>query len=255
MTGHLDGADAARLTRGGLAPMSSRDGFELFDIALAEGGATTVTAVLDLAAVRSESATAAVPALLRDLVTRGPRHAAKAAEASGPGLAQRLSALPESEQRQLIITLVREQTSAVLGHGDIAAIDEDQNFRDLGFDSLTAVEVRNRLKIVTGIPLSATLLFDYPTPVALAEYLRVAVQAGIATAPVGLDSALREMERYLDARPTDDSAGAIVRRLEELLLRHREATTGDDVATTEMDVESASQDELLKFIDNELRNS
>uniref|UniRef100_UPI000A9D0623 type I polyketide synthase n=1 Tax=Nocardia inohanensis TaxID=209246 RepID=UPI000A9D0623 len=255
MTGHLDSADAARLTRGGLAPMSSRDGFDLFDLALAEGGTTTVTAVLDLVAVRNESATGSVPAILRNLVGRGPRRAARAADAAGPGLAQRLSALPESEQRHMIITLVREQTAAVLGHGDIATIDEDQNFRDLGFDSLTAVEVRNRLKIVTGIPLSATLLFDYPTPVALADHLRVAVLAGIDTARDDLDGAIREMERYFESGPTDDSARAIVRRLEELLLRHREVSAGDDAAATEMDVESASQDELLKFIDNELRNS
>ncbi|UFS98476.1 SDR family NAD(P)-dependent oxidoreductase [Nocardia huaxiensis] len=252
MTGHLGTADAARLARGGLAPMSSEQALELFDLALAEGGANTLTARLDLGALRAQADSAGVPTLLRSLISAGGKRVSRSAGPVEADVAQRLAGLPESEQRQVISALVRQQIAAVLGHSDVATVDGEQNFRDLGFDSLTAVEVRNRLKIVTGLTLSATLLFDYPTPAALAEHLRVAVLAKADTQ--GVDGALREMERYFDAAPTDESARTMVKRLEDLLLRYRDATTDSTAAVSEMDVESASEDELLEFINTELRN-
>ncbi|MEU4462105.1 beta-ketoacyl synthase N-terminal-like domain-containing protein, partial [Nocardia fluminea] len=112
-------------------------------------------------------------------------------EAAVSGLAQRLTGLPEAQQQQLIIDVIRQQVAAVLGHHDIDTIDIDQNFRDLGFDSMMAVEVRNRLKVVTGVTLLATSVFDYPTPAALARYLSELVSGGaadeIVSAVVGVD--------------------------------------------------------------------
>ena len=97
-------------------------------------------------------------------------------------LAQRLQGLSAEEQRELLVGLVAAQVAVVLGRPSGADIDAGTAFQDLGFDSLTAIELRNRLKSVTGLVLSPTLIFDYPTPVRLAEYL--GEQLGGVVAPV-----------------------------------------------------------------------
>src|SRR5262249_8728372 len=87
-------------------------------------------------------------------------------------LAQRLHSLPENEQHAVLLNLVRSHIATVLGTVTPEAIDPDKAFQELGFDSLTAVEMRNRLKIATGLALSPTLIFDYPTPSGLSNYIR-----------------------------------------------------------------------------------
>jgi acyl carrier protein len=85
---------------------------------------------------------------------------------------------PNEQQRQLV-ELVRLHAAAVLGHSDSHAVDVERAFQDLGFDSLTGVELRNRLKTDTGLALSRTLIFDYPTPTALADHLRQRLLLGV----------------------------------------------------------------------------
>ncbi len=92
--------------------------------------------------------------------------------ARSPDLAQRLHGLPREEQQRVLVELVCEHAAAVLGHPDGQAIDHDRAFGDLGFDSLVGVELRNRLTTQTGMALSRTLIFDYPTPAVLADHLR-----------------------------------------------------------------------------------
>ncbi|MBL1120619.1 SDR family NAD(P)-dependent oxidoreductase, partial [Streptomyces sp. 110] len=181
LTGALTGADRARLARGGGVALSTEQALRLLDAAMA-GREPVVAAGLDVSAVRSAIAAGPpVPAVLLGL-GRAPRRAAVAG-AGGGALARRLAALPSAEHVRIVLDLVREHAAVVLGHGDGdgAGVPADRAFRDLGFDSLTAVELRNRLAAASGLTLPATLVFDYPTPRVLAEHL-VGQVTGVAPA-------------------------------------------------------------------------
>ncbi|MFE6163225.1 SDR family NAD(P)-dependent oxidoreductase [Streptomyces sp. NPDC056486] len=166
MTDDLAETDRGRLARAGVTALSAEEGLRLFDAALALPSAVAVPMRLDLAPLRARPET--VPPLLRALVRTARPEAAKA----DGGLTARISALPEEERLPALLDLVRTCVAAVLGHASAAAVEAERAFDELGFDSLTAVELRNRLDAATGLRLPATLVFDYPTPVALAKHLR-----------------------------------------------------------------------------------
>ncbi|MFE3862233.1 SDR family NAD(P)-dependent oxidoreductase [Streptomyces goshikiensis] len=172
MTGELDSADKDRMTRSGVLGLSSEEGLALLDTAHHTGDAHLVPMQLDLAPLRQADA-AMVPALLRGLVRAPVRRTAQAATAgTGTPLVEQLVRLPENERDTLLLDLVRDQVAAVLGHATSDAVEPGRAFKDLGFDSLTAVEFRNRLGATAGVRLPATLVFDYPTPTVLAGYLK-----------------------------------------------------------------------------------
>ncbi|HEY4017248.1 MAG TPA: type I polyketide synthase, partial [Pseudonocardiaceae bacterium] len=157
--------------RGGLQPMSQAEGMELFDAALDTNQALLVPAKLDLRGVRADaSAGGVVPHMLRGLVRTG-RQQARSGEERG-GLATQLAGLSAADQLAQLLDLVRGQIAAVLGHANASAVRADLAFKDAGFDSLTSVELRNRLRAATGLKLPATLVFDHPTPQVLARHLR-----------------------------------------------------------------------------------
>ncbi|MCQ8827755.1 type I polyketide synthase [Streptomyces malaysiensis] len=184
MTGELDEADVSRMSRGGVVALSAAEGLELFDAAYRTDEALLVPMRLDLAAMRAEAASTGVVApLLRGLVRAPARRAAEGAAASG-ALARRLAGLNEAEQLGALLELVRTQVAAVLGHDSLDTVEPHRSFRELGFDSLTAVELRNALGVVSELRLPATLVFDYPTPVVLAEFLLAEV-VGAAAAVAG----------------------------------------------------------------------
>ncbi|MER7057940.1 type I polyketide synthase, partial [Streptomyces sp. NPDC000351] len=173
MAGHLSAVDQARASRSGVLEISAAEGMELFDAALLSERALLVPVKLDLRAVRADaSAGAAVPHLLRGLVRTG-RQQARAANtvADGGQLSDRLAGLAPTEQQTLLLDLVRAQAAVVLGHTEPGGVRADTAFKDAGFDSLTSVELRNRLREATGLKLPPTLVFDYPSPQALARYL------------------------------------------------------------------------------------
>ncbi|RKN08365.1 type I polyketide synthase [Streptomyces radicis] len=172
MTGHLGREDRARMARIGVVPFSSEQGLALFDAALAGDEPLLVPTRLDLAALRDAAAGGALAPILRGLVRAPARRAAAAdAAAEGTSLAGRLAALPEGRREQELTDLVRGHTSVVLGHAGAGAIGADKGFKDLGIDSLMAVELRNRLNAATGVRLPATVVFDHPNPAALARHL------------------------------------------------------------------------------------
>ncbi|MFJ2774488.1 SDR family NAD(P)-dependent oxidoreductase, partial [Streptomyces sp. NPDC087300] len=166
MTDELAETDRGRLARAGVTALSADEGLRLFDAALTLPSAVAVPMRLDLAPLRARPET--VPPLLRALVRTARPEAAKAEG----GLAARISALPVEERLPALLDVVRTCVAAVLGHASAAAVEAERAFDELGFDSLTAVELRNRLDAATGLRLPATLVFDYPTPLALAKHLR-----------------------------------------------------------------------------------
>ncbi|MFE1863749.1 type I polyketide synthase, partial [Streptomyces anandii] len=175
MTGALDDVDLRRMSRGGVMPLPTDEGLALLDTSLAVDEAVLLPMRLDLAVLRAEAAaTGTVPALLRALVRTPVRRAAgdAAASADGGSLTQRLLGLAHDERERLLVDLVCERVAVVLGYARADLVEPNRAFKELGFDSLTAVELRNDLRSVTGLRLPATLVFDYPTPGDLARYLR-----------------------------------------------------------------------------------
>ncbi|WP_203721069.1 beta-ketoacyl synthase N-terminal-like domain-containing protein, partial [Paractinoplanes brasiliensis] len=164
MTGHLGESDRARMDRGGAHALSREQGMALFDAAIGDGRPVLVPIGLDVSALRRTAATE-VPPLLRALAGKSRRAAAVA------GLSGELAGLTGPDRERTVLELVRAQAAVVLGHADGQAVDADAVFRDLGFDSLTAVELRNRLGAASGVRLPATLVFDYPTPRVLTRFL------------------------------------------------------------------------------------
>jgi len=171
MTGELSAVAQARIRRSGLNPINPEQGLALFDAALDTGRAVVVPTLLNPRVLASRAASGELPPLLRSLV-RTPARRAAAGSGGAQGLAGRLAGLSAPEQDRLLLDLVRSQVAAVLGHGAPESIEADRAFNALGFDSLTAVELRNRLNDATGLRLPATLLFDYPTSAALTAFLR-----------------------------------------------------------------------------------
>ncbi|WP_330249896.1 type I polyketide synthase [Nocardia sp. NBC_00565] len=170
MTGHLGETDVARMSRGGFTAMPDEQALAGWNTVLDRGFAHAVIAAVDPAAIRAQADAGLLPPLLRELAPAVARRPA-ATSAVLSGLQQRLSGLDSDRQRQAVLDTVRTHVAAVLGHDSASAIDSDRAFQDLGFDSLSAVELRNRLKTATGLSLSAAVVFDYPTPQALATYL------------------------------------------------------------------------------------
>nr|WP_239405329.1 type I polyketide synthase [Frankia sp. Cj3] len=173
ITGDLTESDHDRIARAGIKPLSSAEGLELFDAALRLDHALLAPAPLDLAGLRARAATRTVAPLLRGLVRPARRTAQAGVAVTGSSsVAQRLAGLPESERDAFLLGLVRTEVAAVLGHADTRALSAERAFSDLGLDSLTAIELRNRLGAATGLRLPSTLTFDYPTSAAVITYLR-----------------------------------------------------------------------------------
>jgi NADPH:quinone reductase-like Zn-dependent oxidoreductase/NADP-dependent 3-hydroxy acid dehydrogenase YdfG/acyl carrier protein len=164
MAGQLDEADAARLARLGVAVM--RDELQLLDAAREAAESVVVPTRFDMSGLRSAAEAGTLPPLLQDLVRRPQR-----ARETGRSLDQELAGVPEDEREDRVLAVVSEQVAAVLGHSSAEAIDPERTFKGLGFDSLGAVELRNRLMRVSGQRLPSTLIFDHPSPVAVAQYV------------------------------------------------------------------------------------
>ncbi|MFC4983701.1 SDR family NAD(P)-dependent oxidoreductase, partial [Streptomyces atroolivaceus] len=263
MAGALSQADRVRIARTGLAPIDRAEGLALLDAALRMDAAALVPAPLDRAALGALGPQ--LPTVLRDLAPDAPRPAEAPTTAVAPRtetLRDRLAALSPAEQEELLLDLVRVQTAAVLGRSSAAGIPADRPFKDMGCDSLTLVELRNRLQTSAGLRLPATFLFNCPTPSAVVAHLHTELVAADAE-PVGSTEpkavrGLIELDRLeaalaeLPDDTQDDIKEELVLRLQALVARvpaQRAPAEEDDLAAR---VQSASVDELFAFIDSEL---
>ncbi|RNG38540.1 type I polyketide synthase, partial [Streptomyces botrytidirepellens] len=172
MGGTLGESDLLRMARQGFPALETDHGLSLLDIALQINEPLALPIALRTSALTSDRTT--LPDVLHGLApaARQRRDAGQATITSRGELGGRLVGLPAAEQSRLLLELVQTEVAGVLGHASGAAIDPARAFKDLGFDSLTAVDLRNRMHAATGLRLPATLIFDHPTPSALAAYLR-----------------------------------------------------------------------------------
>ncbi|MFJ4673830.1 type I polyketide synthase [Kitasatospora purpeofusca] len=263
MTGGLTEADLRRIARGGIVAFDPARGLELLDLAGTLDEPVVLPLRLDTEAVRAQAATGGVPALLRGLVRPTARRgAAGPAAGTGPdgpeALKQRLGSLNETQRGRVLLDLVRSHAALVLGHSGPAAVEPGRGLLEVGFDSLTAVELRNRLRAATGHPLPATLLFDHPTPAAIAGHLAAELVPDAGPGPVPGLAELDRLEDALDGA-LDDPADRdrLAERLRGIVGRLGLAVTaggGDGTAADSIEdrMDGASDDELFDLIDNEL---
>jgi pimaricinolide synthase PimS1 len=258
MAGTLSEADRVSFERQGVFPLSDAQGLELLDLARTIDAALLLPIRLNTTTLRAQAQAGMLPAVLRGLVRTPAR---RASDTSG-SLSKKLSAAPESEWDAIVAEIVRGHVAGVLGHASSAAVDPQRPFKEAGFDSLAAVELRNRLSQTTGLKLPSTLVFDHPTPAAVATLVRSKVGRNGSARPA-IDAQLDGLEAMLTSIAGDREAR---RRAEErlrlLAARIRSFLTGpvngdaaDGERATEGDLESVSDDELFEIIEKEFGSS
>ncbi|WP_459545864.1 type I polyketide synthase [Nocardia sp. X0981] len=250
MTSTLSDTDLARLRREGLIPLEDSDGMALFDAALAAGRAVSVAARLDRT-VLAERAPDELRAVMRGLIRPARRRAAGPADGSPTGLAGQLAGRAPAEQEQLLLEVIRAQAAAVLGYHSAAEISADKQFSDTGFDSLGIMEFRNRLEASAGVRLAATTMFDYPTPAALAGFLRREIAPDNDPMPaitMEFDSLTRRCaEAELSPAQRSELASLLAVLQQQLEGSDRSAA---DLAENAENLDDADDRELFDFIDN-----
>ncbi len=192
MVASLSDTDRERLARGGMGELSVDEGLRLFDAALGGESPVLAAARLDVGALRAIASRGSLPPVLRGLV-RVPVRGGASRRADG-SLVERLRSASREEREGIVLELVRRETAAVLGHSSSAAIESRRAFKEIGFDSLAAVELRNRLDTLCGLRLPATLIFDFPSPAALAEHLLGALLGGLQAVARAPSRSLRSEE-------------------------------------------------------------
>ncbi|WP_437099876.1 SDR family NAD(P)-dependent oxidoreductase [Streptomyces sp. enrichment culture] len=261
MAARLGEGDARRMNRSGVLPLSAQEGLDLLDRALldpARPGPAPLPLRTDLAALQTQAATGLVHPLLSSLVPAAPvRSGGTGSPAAGSGgaepLRDRLAALPDDERGPEVLRLVRAEAAQILGHAGTEGVEAGRGFLDMGFDSLTAVELRNRLAALTGVRLPSTLIFDHPTPEALAAHLADGLDASGEQGGAALLAELDRIDQALAASELD----AVVRlgvtaRLRSLLARYEQTAEETGPADLATKIDGASDHEIFDFIDNEL---
>ncbi|WP_371859008.1 type I polyketide synthase [Streptomyces paromomycinus] len=262
VTAHVTGKDLARMARAGMLTLPTEEALRLFDVAVASGRPTLVPMRFDAGAVARSGS---VPPLLRELAPRGPRAApggaaapngAAAAGASptdGQELRRTLAAASPADRHRLLFDRVSRQVAVVLGYEELAGTGE-RELRDLGLDSLTAVELRNGLMAATGLRLPATVAFDHPSVAKLTDFLLTELEPDDDAAEAAVLAGIDDLAGALAAMDTDAAARTRVTvRLQALLSQWQDAGSGggarpDDVR---QDIEDAGEQELFAFIDAE----
>ncbi|MGY4951330.1 SDR family NAD(P)-dependent oxidoreductase [Streptomyces nigrescens] len=247
-----DQSEEMRAERISAGAMTAELGMVLFDQARRAGEPVLVPIPLDIPAIRALPKDR-IPILLHGLMPSGTRRSAGAEGPGEKGWADRLIAMPPDKQRETVLALVRTQVASVLAYESADQVEDHRPFKDLGFDSLTAVKLRNQLAAVGGLTLPATLVFDHPTPVALAEFLRAELVPAEEEPSARL---LAELDRIAAGLPeiAPDAAGRdkITARLRSILWQWDESGNGESPEHSDEDFDSATDDELFDALDNEL---
>jgi polyketide synthase 12 len=262
MTGQIGAADRARLARRGAEPMPASVGLRLLDRAVEVGQPVLLAATLNMAGLGAAAATEAgrdaLPTPMRSLLPaasarRSRRKANDLDHFETGGLRARLASLPEEQQLDTLLDLVRTHVAYVLGHENHKSIDADRGFVELGFDSLTAVELRNRLNAATELHLPAALVFDYPTVNALVGALHVQLRPNGESTPPPIMGELDRLERMLGSMGANhESRDRVAERLRTLLWKLNQSEDGMGEESEEVDLQGASDDEMFNLIDREL---
>jgi len=234
----LGPAELARMERIGLSSLSDQQVSELFDQVLGREEAHLLPVKVERSALRSMASRGTLPAILGGLVRLPARRRGQAGS-----LAKLLASTPADRHEAVVLELVLAHTAAILGHGSAAEVDAQRAFKELGFDSLAAVELRNGLANATGLRIAPTVVFDYPTPASLAEHLLRSASPGGEGAPAELESGEREVREALASIPLARLRGA---GLLDSLLR---LAQGEEATTAAEDPEAAG--ELIDEMDIE----
>jgi acyl carrier protein len=247
MTGHLQDVDLERMRRSGFAPISDAHGTALFDAALAAGLSLIVPTPMDLAAIRKQGGDVDdIPSLLRGLL-RVTRRAADNSSGQTSKLLASLIGLNQTEKERLLLDVIRSHAATVLGHQSPDDICADSAFADLGFDSLGAVEFRNRVQAATGTKLPTTVVFDYPTPIALARYIR----EDITPNDNPTTQILNQIDTLAATCSTTDlerqDLETLANRMEEIVRRVR-AKVQEDSSTRDF-IDFAEDDAIFDYLD------
>ncbi|MFG2129544.1 type I polyketide synthase [Streptomyces sp. NPDC048751] len=239
------------LRRRGVLTLAPRQALQALADAVRHADIAVTVADVDWA-VFAPAFTAARPsALLGELPEVRDSLAVVTDAPAGSGPAARLGALPEAEQQRELVELVSREVAVVLGHDDPAALPTGRPFTDLGFDSLAAVNLRNRLRAATGVRLSASAVFDHPTPAALADHLRRQLVVPAAAAVGSLDEELDRLTGVLAEVSAEDDRRRALNRLQALVSRLTPHSDGDRESVSEQ-LGAASDEEIFRFIDSEL---
>ncbi|MEV0734340.1 SDR family NAD(P)-dependent oxidoreductase [Polymorphospora sp. NPDC050346] len=240
MAGGTDGLDAS-----GVRPMEPEAALEALGRVLDRGDVTALVAGIDWSTFAARFTASRPSPLLNELAGGESAHTGDAAEVP---VTQQWAALDAAAQQQALLDLVRTHAAAVLGHSGPDRIDPDRPFQELGFTSLSAVELRNRLGAALGRTLPATLVFDYPNPAALAAELRQSTfgEPKATSVPDELDRLERLLETAVLDGATRAAAGSRLRVLLDRL------TTGDHETGARLPEDTSDDDQIFDFIQNQM---
>ncbi|GLZ36468.1 type I polyketide synthase [Actinokineospora sp. NBRC 105648] len=243
LTGELTEADVRRVMRSGMGQLSTEDGMALFSVACAGSEPTVVPMVFSPAALRGRGAVAPI---LRALVRTGTGTETRTESADVLG---RLAGAPDVERKRILLDLVRGQVAAVLGYPGPEAIEPNRGFLELGLDSLTGVELRNRVAAATALRLPATLVFDHPSPTALTAFLHGELAPGQRSVADGVLADLTRLEVALGGVDAEPDRARIAARLRALAARWEVAEQAAE------NLDSASAEEIFDLLDSEFEKS
>ncbi|MFG3697385.1 SDR family NAD(P)-dependent oxidoreductase [Micromonospora sp. NPDC047620] len=252
MTRGMRDRDRSRLKRSAVEAMPTGEALTLFDAAISGVEPVVVAATLNLSRVADPA-----PPMLRRLTHRSGPTRRRAIAPTDAGVAeQELATLRPAQRQRWLRDLVRAHVAGVLGHGSPEAVDLDRPFKEVGFDSLTAVDLRNRLAAAVGKTLPATVVFDHPTPAALADHLDIRLGGGNGNRSAdNAHPVVESLERLTEVLDNADAADLIehrvTHRLRTLLSRLDGGTDGDP-DDLDADLLEASDDELYEFLQHEL---